>query len=545
MRFSYMFAFGPPLLLLPYILLLPPPPRPVVAAMAAEIDSSQELAATAGGDSSPARPEATALVPFGGRRRPPPPISGSGGRARASSANMSNSPPPMMNLVGEEEEEEQLQCWLCQDSITDLVHDNADYRGFPVHRNCSSALRCHARLMRAAPASKAEAAKLQTADPSAWKRKVLMLLPGESGYRDPEVTRNYHVSFDRFTETSTKSSMMLLTKQRHKQYHKQWDGWGSDTCSENVYELLDNQSNSEAESDDQPRVWDKDVERIERRTGNRVSATERGHDHAQQPPSGPTGSRRSDRYRGGGDRRAQHSNASRRSRSRNRVAGSGGRRSRGRSETPPHSRRSNQSGTLEAAFNRSSKSSSTLRREPRMSPQSDRSGTQSARGLVSGDRRRRRANSPSEGSASKVDSTGKRVSQRISGKKKDPSTTGADEATSFLARRKQVKKGLEETIRKERLKTAPYASLKVAIGKLSEAQLKSLQKTGNGDYHQLLTSFENSLKEHDSLLTELVDVDADGLAGWEAKLEHAGKTLADLHKRVGLGPYNYKGHQGC
>jgi len=105
-----------------------------------------------------------------------------------------------------------------------------------------------------------------------------------------------------------------------------------------------------------------------------------------------------------------------------------------------------------------------------------------------------------------------------------------------LARRKQLKKELEEKIRKAGQKTSVQASLRTTIGKLNAEQLKSLRKTGKGDYELLLTSFDTCCKDHDNLLTELEDVDSAELAGWEEKLATAGTTMDDLVKRGGLGP---------
>jgi len=394
-------------------------------------------------------------------------------------------------------------------------------------------------MMAATEAQRLKEVTAKTTNLWAWKTNVMLLLPGAEGYRDTKIMSGYNTHWENFQESVDVGSWLLLTKRRHKAFNKTWDGTGSDTCSEEFYQLLDAQSDSETDEHGEPRVWKKDIDKVEHRVGKRSSCAEL---EVRPPPDGghrrrssDRPARRSDKYRESAASEASASN-------RSRTPRGSARQSDQRSQSRPN-------GSLEASFAASSAGKETRPRwrEGCVLSPSPPPPNATLRRAAS----QRAAKSPDiaeapDGlaNASRYDGSNGSGKAETVARKAYQAALDAD-TTSFLARRKQLKKELEEKIRKAGLKTSIHASLRTAIGKLNAEQLKALRKTGKGDYELLLTSFDTCQKDHDSLLEELDDADAAGLAGWEEKLATAGTIIEDLQKRGGLGPYGpYKDLKG-
>ena len=478
---------------------------------AMDIGSSQEI-------SAPENPASQAVI---ARQAP--------GSRRPSSVNSSTS--NRLDAIADEDlAPDDHGCWLCGTALEELGNIQF-YRQREVHVGCASAMRCHDRLLKTASdeARAADNWRLQQ-DPQGWKNSVMTLEPPVFGNRDTSSMRNYSARLETFAENSILDDAILLSKSRYKAWHRQWDDWGSETASERFELALEAQSGNESDSDGNPRVWQTENLRRQKKTGYKSIMPDNQDDDGSGNGRRPGRDRDRDRRRGAGAssagssrRRESERVASRRRRSRSRSGGEelGGRRRRTRSVTPPASGK----GKL-----------------PRPSPES----SSRARGGGGGNRSTKGkglaiGKSGGGGGSGKGGGTGggggagrRRVRAKQTPEEAlDPEADGDTQVdpVAFLAKKAELKKGCEAELRKLRLKTSVGNALAVAANKLTDEQLLELKKTG--DHEAVAKVWKNAEETFKTLGADLKDVTHDSLASWEARFNQTIVEVEDAKKRGG------------
>ena len=434
-------------------------------------------------------------------------------------------------------EDDENMCWLCGDGFS-AQKPSQTWKNLHVHGGCKSALRAHHTLVKT-PTAKTAAARLRRENLSEFKAKVMGLHPPESGYRDRDLASGYAASFESYFDTNLTEGELLVNKERFIMFHKQVDGWGSETGSEQFDKELDDQSSQSDDGNGQPQVWvQKPLERKKVR-GMRTAGT------------WLNGSAGSGSVLDGRKRRSSHDpDSSSRIGDRN---SSSGRCRRWRAGSIHDQADDDQAGTEDGEgleeqpdSNLSSRGSGSGRESKRRRAARTPSPSASRRRRGGSDSGRQSSlisalapKSPSNASSAAQTPS---VANRLT-KKGQPAKGGSvidlvegdsqqqASATAFLAQKDKLKKAVEEESRKMSLKTFVGKTLAAQVRKLSSEQLAELRKLGDVD--QLQKSFEALEKGFKDLVKALTDVVQETIKQWEDKLAAAQSELADATKRAG------------
>lgn len=186
----------------------------------------------------------------------------SSGRAAGSSASRAHPPP---SAAASEINEG--ACFVCEEIVEAGGGPFFHYRGRPLHRQCSAAIRSHCRLISSDPPLRRKVDAEFWNDPQAWRARIRPLVC-EPGKRRTETQRRMiQRSFnERFAEKVEQQRMMQLNLTHYIAYTTFWDRIDASRAEEQFWALVDDQSEEE-NSDGEVVVWVKD---------NRVKATTRG-----------------------------------------------------------------------------------------------------------------------------------------------------------------------------------------------------------------------------------------------------------------------------
>ena len=415
-------------------------------------------------------------------------------------------------------------CWLCGGAIQN-ENDKKFWRSFEVHAQCCSALRCHCRILTvSSPAAKQNDSVVFKNNLATWKTSVLGLYPADDGKRSAALLQAYAAKLEIFQEDSELKKSLLLTKSHYKRHQAHWEGWTSETASEEFDAQLDAADSDNENSDGQARVIVKCNDELHSRRGTRTSFGLRGG-------SGPASS-----------------NSSRQQR-RSRGFSEGSSRRRSRSHSPRSRRHQDESGRQDSGRGRrresqhqSERAPTASRSSPVASPMSLGKSTRRGRNWESSpvdspkvtptdtatadSRSRTRSGPPPMQSGKPLRRTNKKTGSQVD---LVDDTEGTDDnhdkqsAVAFLARKAKVKKDISEELRQKKLKTFPGNELQSVVKTLDDDALKELRKEGDAEILQ--KHFEKAGTDFDNLLKELPDIDQSGLDGFVNRFDHIRKEL--------------------
>ena len=417
------------------------------------------------------------------------------------------------------------KCWLCAEQIND--EGIWRWRSHPLHKaSCASALRCHMSLLRNASAHvKAADAKRLERDPEGWKCCVLRLNPPVNGCnRPPNLVNSYAQDLEAFASSFRDEQDLLLPKARFKAYHKFWDGWASDSASEEFDVRLQEQG-TDNESGDEPRVWTKDNTSMHRQSGiQRRKPFGSGSEGRVRDRGGlASGSADGRRCRGpggeGGRRRVGRCDSESRDRGRRRSRSRSNRR-RAAVASCASSRRHQADSAADSGIDDSISTRGSGRRNSKAeSPGSGCHGSPKAPSLSPASNSSKDKGDKS-GHQSQLDSNrGRAPAHRHSAKKPGSIVFLTDDegvadkwelaptAKGFLSKKAQLKKEIDAEYRKRGTKSAPMQSLQVVVARLTDDDKIELRRTG--DVEALGKSYDDLMKRLRELQMQLTDVDQD------------------------------------
>ena len=427
------------------------------------------------------------------------------------------------------------KCWLCRDPFESRAGIST-YRQKEVHSGCASAWRCHDRILagRSDAAKKADNQRMLQ-DSLGWRNSVLELEPPAFGNRSTAIMKNHSAELEAFAEQTTIDDDLLLTKSRWNAWHHQWDGWGSETASEEFDQALSDQSGNETNSNGEPRVWQKENLRRQnksgyRTTGNQSGSSARGRDRDRRGNSTNASAAGSRRQRRDGSRDGE-SRASRASRRRSKT------RSRSHGGDEVADRRGRRGGSKDPQSGSPAGAGGSARRlQPRSSPDSKSGAGRQSRGS---------GNSPRVSSAASAGgNTGRAPHKRLRSKTlpgetvvDDAGTAQADEddgaadPVAFLAKKAELKRKLEEKLKKLRMKTSVGKSLAAMASKMTPEQVQELKKTG--DHEAILKIWDKTVEELTQLGVDLKDATQGSVTNWEKRFDQLVLEVSAAEKKGG------------
>ena len=337
---------------------------------------------------------------------------------------------------------------------------------------------------------------------------------------------------------------MLLTKNRFKAYHKFWDGWNSESGSEEFEKRLQENATDNEDSDGEPRVFTKDNSsrhtRLGYRSGGACGGAPRSSSAPQSSVAAASERRRGGRVGAGGahsqspDRRRRRSSRSRSTTGRRRGGGRDGA-DRGSRRGRDRDRRLDDS---PAPSPGPAAATATLprRQSPSVATNSPGSGgTGSGSGRVpsssppAADARRAVVPVPQPQNQTQLErcfANASNSSRRRYSRKSLPRGSGSvvnldeeddlDESdnkgpVAFLAKKTQLKKEVDAELKKRGLKSYIVPSLQAVVARLDESDKLELKKTG--DTEALGKNYDDCMQRLKDLGTQLVDVDQDPYRG--------------------------------